>query len=371
MLNGIYWRLRTGSPWADIPERYGPPTTCYNRFVRWRKLGVWDRIFDAVSAAYDGDLQMVELVLDPSAPACAPTSKRGASRKGAAAGDDSHARCMGRSRGGLTTKIHALVDANGLPIALKLTEGQAHDGRSAADMLDGIGAGQILLADRAYDSDALRNLAERGAWANVKPLPPAQNMPAFSPFLYRYRNLVERFFNKLKHFRAVATRFEKHDANYLALVTTASDRRSSAGGGTGSNARNALVRSSELPRSRSNRGVPLNRSFPRNITMIRSAFSASSTRCVAQSTPTCRSRHSSRTWRKSSERLAGSRPTVGSSIKSTSGRCKRARASSTRRRFPPLKERAGEDAEDVSSKRASSVSILVLASARVRPCSAA
>jgi transposase len=63
---------------------------------------------------------------------------------------------MGRSRGGLTTKIHALVDANGLPIMLKLTEGQAHDGRSAADMLNEIGADQVLLADRAYDSDALR-----------------------------------------------------------------------------------------------------------------------------------------------------------------------------------------------------------------------
>ena len=60
VLNGIYWRLRTGSPWADIPERYGPPTTCYNRFVRWRKLGVWDRIFAAVSQAYEGDLQMVD-----------------------------------------------------------------------------------------------------------------------------------------------------------------------------------------------------------------------------------------------------------------------------------------------------------------------
>ena len=60
VLNGIYWRLRTGSPWADIPERCGPPTTCFNRFVRWRKLGVWDRIFDAISAAYEGDLQMVD-----------------------------------------------------------------------------------------------------------------------------------------------------------------------------------------------------------------------------------------------------------------------------------------------------------------------
>ena len=78
VLNGIYWRLRTGSPWADIPERYGrswpgatpseawwgrqrrASTTCYNRFVRWRKLGVWDAIFEAVSKAYDGDLQMVD-----------------------------------------------------------------------------------------------------------------------------------------------------------------------------------------------------------------------------------------------------------------------------------------------------------------------
>ena len=68
---------------------------------------------------------------------------------------------MGRSRGGLTTKIHALVDANGLPVAIKLTEGQAHDGRSAADMLDAVQAGQILLADRAYDSNALRESNDR------------------------------------------------------------------------------------------------------------------------------------------------------------------------------------------------------------------
>ena len=132
---------------------------------------------------------------------------------------------MGRSRGGLTTKIHAVVDANGNPIVLKLSAGQAHDGRSAADMLATVRAGQVLLADRAYDSNALRaSLAERGAWANIKPMPGRINMPAFSPYLYRFRNLIERFFNKLKHFRAVATRFEKHDANYLALVKLAAAR---------------------------------------------------------------------------------------------------------------------------------------------------
>ena len=129
---------------------------------------------------------------------------------------------MGRSRGGLTTKLHALVDARGLPIRLKLTEGQAHDGRSAADMLDTIGAGQMLLADRAYDSDGLRQaLARRGATANIKPLRHRLSPPLFNADAYRSRNLIERFFNKLKHFRAIATRYEKHAANYLALVKLA------------------------------------------------------------------------------------------------------------------------------------------------------
>lgn len=132
---------------------------------------------------------------------------------------------MGRSRGGLTTKIHALVDADGNPIMLTLSEGQAHDGKCAHDLVARLGPGQILLADRAYDSNALRDsLDARGAWANIKPKSNRLDPPAFSPFLYRYRNLVERFFSKLKHFRAIATRFEKHDANYLALVKLAAAR---------------------------------------------------------------------------------------------------------------------------------------------------
>jgi len=132
---------------------------------------------------------------------------------------------MGRSRGGLTTKIHAIVDACGLPILLKLSEGQAHDGRSAQDMLGSVGRGDILLADRAYDSNALREtLAARGARANVRAMPQRLNPPAFSKRLYRERNLVERFFNKLKQFRAVATRYDKRDDNYLACVKLASVR---------------------------------------------------------------------------------------------------------------------------------------------------
>jgi len=185
LLNGIFWRLRTGAPWADIPMRYGPHTTCVNRFNRWRKAGVWARILEAVSKAYDGNIQMID------------SSSIRVHQHAANAQKDGPG-CMGRSRGGLTTKIHAVVDADGLPIALKLTPGQAHDGRSADGLLESLDAGDILLADR-------------GAWANIKPMPNRKNVPAFSAFLYRYRNLVECFFNRLKHFRAVATRYDKRD----------------------------------------------------------------------------------------------------------------------------------------------------------------
>lgn len=84
VLNGILWRFRTGSPWADVPERYGPHTTCYNRFVRWRKAGVWDRLLAAVSKAFDGEVIMIDL-LCPRPPA------RSHGKKG---GDDDG--CMGR-----------------------------------------------------------------------------------------------------------------------------------------------------------------------------------------------------------------------------------------------------------------------------------
>ena len=60
VLNGIFWVLRTGAPWRALPKEFGPPTTCYHRFVRWRKAEVGDRIMAAVSQAYDGDVQMID-----------------------------------------------------------------------------------------------------------------------------------------------------------------------------------------------------------------------------------------------------------------------------------------------------------------------
>ena len=125
---------------------------------------------------------------------------------------------MGRSRGGLTSKIHALVDAEGRPVTLRLTGGQVADCKEAEALLDALGEGDILLADKGYDSDAIRAKAKS---RDARPLGknPAQRQtarapsPSFPPGLYRQRNFVERFFNPSNHFRGIATRYDKDPAN--------------------------------------------------------------------------------------------------------------------------------------------------------------
>ena len=132
---------------------------------------------------------------------------------------------MGRSRGGLTTKIHALVDGQGLPVALHLSEGQASDCREAEPLLDAVPSGSTFLADKAYDSDAIRTRIEgHGGFANIPAKRNRRKTFAFSAFLYRYRNLIERFFGKLKHARGLATRYDKRADNFLAAIKLFSTR---------------------------------------------------------------------------------------------------------------------------------------------------
>jgi transposase len=132
---------------------------------------------------------------------------------------------MGRSRGGLTTKIHALVDAEGRPVRIMLTAGQAGDAPVAPGLLEVLAPGATLIADRAYDTDAIRGLAaERGAWANIPPRVIRKDSFAFSGWIYRQRNCIERFFNRLKHFRGLATRYDRRPENFLAAIKLAATR---------------------------------------------------------------------------------------------------------------------------------------------------
>ena len=126
---------------------------------------------------------------------------------------------MGRSKGGLTTKIHAVVDAEGRPIKLDLTAGQTNDCKPALDLLSVLETGVTLLADKAYDTEAIRALADdKNAWANIPPRKNRKGKFVFNKWLYKQRNLVERFFNKLKNYRGIATRYDRNPENFLAEI---------------------------------------------------------------------------------------------------------------------------------------------------------
>src|SRR5262249_33239062 len=146
--------------------------------VRWRRAGVWSRLMNALAVAHDAAVQMIDtsIVRVHQHGACITRNRR---------------QSMGRSRGGLTSKIHALVDTNGLPVRLALTAGEAHDNRLAGKLLSGLKGATVLLAHRGYDADWIRALAaKKGAWANIPPRCNRSEPICFSPYLYRARNLV-------------------------------------------------------------------------------------------------------------------------------------------------------------------------------------
>lgn len=193
VLNGIFLILRSGAPWRDLTENFGPYTTCYNRFVRWRMAGIWDSIMEALAETHDGSVQMID------------TSIVREHQHGGCAGG-AETRLMGRSRGGLTP-------------------GEAHGNRLVTELLSDLQSGAMLLADRGYDADWIGAFAgDRDAWANIPPKRNRKDPICFSPYLYRARNLVERFFNKIKQCRRIATRYDKLAANYLAFIKLAAIR---------------------------------------------------------------------------------------------------------------------------------------------------
>lgn len=147
VLNGIFWVLRTGSPWRDLPDRYGPSTTVYNRFNRWAKAGVWVRVFEELAARSPDSMQFIDSSII-RAHQHAATGKKGG-----------RITPIGRSRGGLSTKINAMVDANGLPVAITLAPGQASDKAAVPALLATREVVGDVVADRGYDARASKEAA--------------------------------------------------------------------------------------------------------------------------------------------------------------------------------------------------------------------
>jgi transposase len=128
---------------------------------------------------------------------------------------------IGKSRGGLTTKIHALVEALGNLARWRLTPGQAADVTEAQPLLEGV-ITEAVAADKAYDSDALfETITASGAQAVIPPRASRTKPRTFDRHLYKGRNLVERFFCRIKHFRRITTRYDKLDRRYEAFIAIA------------------------------------------------------------------------------------------------------------------------------------------------------
>ncbi len=129
---------------------------------------------------------------------------------------------IGKSRGGLSTKIHAAVDASGNPVRLLLTAGQTSEYTQAEALIEGFEAGYVL-ADKGYDSDQFVSAIEKNHAVPVIPSKKNRKVPRdFDKVLYKERNVVERFFQKLKNFRRIATRYERLARNYQAMLSLVS-----------------------------------------------------------------------------------------------------------------------------------------------------
>lgn len=133
---------------------------------------------------------------------------------------------LGRSRGGFSTKIHLRCDARGLPLAIILTPGQTHETRAFAGLVEDLAPGtRCLIGDTGYDADFVReHLLLRGVLPVIPPNPVRTEPASLDRDLYRLRNCVERLVNKLKQFRAVATRYDKTAESFLAFVHLAASR---------------------------------------------------------------------------------------------------------------------------------------------------
>ena len=132
---------------------------------------------------------------------------------------------MGRSRGGLSTKIHARVDAKGRPVCLLISPGEVHDITCAEALLAGLEQRAVVIADKGYDADRVRtHIRAQGAIPNIPNRSNRKKRYRWKKALYRQRNHVERFFNKLKQFRRVATRYDKLGATFFAFIKLAAVR---------------------------------------------------------------------------------------------------------------------------------------------------
>ena len=238
LINGILWILHTGAPWRDLPERYGPWQSVYDRFNRWRKDGTWSRILTHLldhlerHCRLGRHLWLIDATIIRATRAAGGAQKHpdpwpflGGPKAAQLLEPADHA--LGYSRGGFTTKVHLLGEEHGIPVGIFLTAGQRHESTAFEPTMRRVllphRRGQrfwpeMLGGDKGYSDLHIRHWLKRRPITAV--IPTRKDQPrekAFDKTTYRERNIIERMVGWFKECRRIGTRYDKLAVNYLAF----------------------------------------------------------------------------------------------------------------------------------------------------------
>ena len=203
----IVYRIRTGIPWRDLPSELGPWQSAYCQFKRWSNNGVIEKVFWAIRP--EPDLEYV--AIDGSYIKVHQDGSGGQETKEEAK--------IGPSRGGNTTKVHALCDALGNIVDFEVTPGNTAEVKVAPELIKNCGA-EAILADKGYDSEELREEVRKNIMIPMIPRKKNSKKPnlELDPHTFKARYLVENLFQRLKRFRAISTRFDRNSATFIATL---------------------------------------------------------------------------------------------------------------------------------------------------------
>lgn len=206
------WILRTGAGWRDLPSALGKWRSVYSCFRTWTRNGLWQAVLTAMSATQRDDEHLLidSTAMRVHAHAFEPVGGQ-------------LAQAMGRSKASLSTKIHLTCNALGYPVGFVRTSANVSDCDQAKPLLRAqLRPGTHAIMDKGYDSDAIRAYVNQlGGVAVIAMHPTRTILPAFDEHLYRERHRIENCFARLKAFRRIATRYEKLQSTFAAMLSLA------------------------------------------------------------------------------------------------------------------------------------------------------
>jgi len=209
MVEGMLYRMRAGCPWRDLPSIFGLWNSIFQKFNRWSSKGKLMIIFKSLVQAPDLEWKFID-----GSVVRAHQHSAGAITK--------ENQAIGKSKGGNSTKIHIAVEACGFPIAFEITGGEVQECKVAPAFIEKLPVSNYTIADKGYDCENLRNIIRK----NSIPIIPRKKNSIIGNAdidwcLYGYRHLVENVFARLKHFRSIATRYDKLKRNYSSMLALA------------------------------------------------------------------------------------------------------------------------------------------------------